>query len=69
MWIDYTYDLYRVPPMAKIERATLPPETVQNLIDAAEKIEVKFEDHPELKELYSIRYSQLLDEIGLNVKE
>jgi hypothetical protein len=69
MWIDYTYDLYRALPMPKVERAVLPPESVQALIEAAEQIQEKFKTDPELRDLYSVRYSQLLAEIAANVKE
>lgn len=49
--------------MIKFERKTLPMQTVTALVEAAEKIQDKFEQHPELKELYYDGYCRLLDTI------
>jgi hypothetical protein len=44
-----------------IEPKKIPPERVEALLTAAERIQDKFDSDPELKSLYSDAFIQLLD--------
>jgi hypothetical protein len=46
---------------AKVGSKKLSPEMVANLLDAADLIQAKFDECPELKDLYYDQFSQLLD--------
>lgn len=66
--IQFPYSNHRTPSMdwmsaqaAKPAPKKLSPEMVANLLDAADLIQVKFDEYPELKELYYDQFSQLLD--------
>jgi hypothetical protein len=48
-------------PGLKTEPKKLPPERVEALLQAAERIQDKFDSDPELKSLYGGAFIQLLD--------
>jgi hypothetical protein len=48
-------------PGLKTEPKKLPPERVEALLTAAERIQDKFDSDPELKSLYGDAFIQLLD--------
>jgi hypothetical protein len=58
---------YRTPLVnLKVEKPKLSPERVANLLDAADLIQVRFDESPELKELYYDQFSQMLDMVIKN---
>ncbi len=54
-------DWMQATPAKKANPKKLTPEKVAELLDAADLIQVKFDEYPELKELYYDQFSQLLD--------
>jgi hypothetical protein len=66
MWM--IYGIQRTPTMAKPEPKVLSSETVEALVEAAEKVQDKFDADPSLKDLYYDAFCSLLDEVGKNVK-
>jgi hypothetical protein len=53
---------YRTLPVnLKVEKPKLSPEIVADILDAADLIQVTFDECPELKELYYDQFSQMLD--------
>jgi hypothetical protein len=57
------------PPVDKpvVSQKILPVETVSALVEAAEKIQDKFQADTKLQDLYYDGYNRLLDVIGDNV--
>ena len=54
--------------MSKPEPKVIPLDIVNAQVEAAEKVQDKFDADPELKGLYYDGFSLLLDEIAKNVK-
>ncbi len=63
-----TFSTKRDQPVPKIEPKVLPLDVVNAQVEAAEKVQDKFDVDPELKDLYYDSFSLLLDEIAKNTK-
>ena len=63
-----TYGHQRAIPVPKPEPKVTPLDVVNAQVEAAEKVQDKFDVDPELKDLYYDGFSSLLDEIAKNVK-
>jgi hypothetical protein len=46
---------------SRVESKKLSPERVADILDAADLIQVKFDENPGLKELYYDQFSRMLD--------
>jgi hypothetical protein len=66
MWLTFKERII-VPTNVERLKKVLPEKTVEALVEAAEKVQDKFDADPSLKDLYP-GYSSLLNEIAKNVK-
>jgi hypothetical protein len=66
MWMIYGHQ--RAIPVPKPEPKVTPLGIVNAQVEAAEKVQDKFDADPSLKDLYYDAFCSLLDEVGKNVK-